>query len=127
MPLSEKKILIVEDHADTAELIQRQLQQIGYPTSLVAINGPDALQKVHEGHPDLILLDISLPGMSGFEVAGKLKADPFTSSIPILAVTAKAMPGDREKCLQSGCDGYLAKPFLPQQLKAEIEKLLPQT
>jgi two-component system cell cycle response regulator DivK len=124
MPLSEKKILIVEDHADTAELIQRQLQQIGYPTSLVAINGPDALQKVHEGHPDLILLDISLPGMSGFEVAGKLKADPLTSSIPILAVTAKAMPGDREKCLQSGCDGYLAKPFFPQQLKAEIVKLL---
>lgn len=124
MPLSKKKILIVEDHADTAELIQRQLQQIGYPTSLVAINGPDALQKVHEGHPDLILLDISLPGMSGFEVAGKLKADPLTSSIPILAVTAKAMPGDREKCLQSGCDGYLAKPFFPQQLKAEIVKLL---
>jgi CheY-like chemotaxis protein len=126
MPLSEKKILIVEDHADTAELIQRQLQQIGYPTSLVAINGPDALQKVHEGHPDLILLDISLPGMSGFEVAGKLKADPLTSSIPILAVTAKAMPGDREMCLKSGCDAYLAKPFLPQQLKGEIEKLFPQ-
>jgi len=124
MTFREKKILVVEDHADTAELIQRQLEQIGYPISLVAIDGPDALQKAREQNPDLILMDISLPGMSGFQVAAKLKADPLTRPIPILAVTAKAMPGDREACLQSGCDGYLAKPFFPEQLKAEIEKLL---
>jgi CheY-like chemotaxis protein len=119
-----KRILVVEDHADTAQLIQRQLEQIGYPISSVAISGPEALQKARHENPDLILMDISLPGMSGFEVAAKLKADALTRAIPILAVTAKAMPGDREACLRSGCNGYLAKPFFPQQLKAEIEKLL---
>lgn len=124
MARCEKKVLLVEDHADTAGLIQKQLSHIGYPTVLVAANGPDALQKAYEEKPDLILMDISLPGMSGIEVTRRLKADPHTRSIPILAVTVKAMPGDRERCLESGCDGYLAKPFLHQQLKVEIEKLL---
>ena len=123
MPLSGKKILIVEDHADTIELLQEELRLFGYAT-LVATNGLEALQKTHEEKPDLILLDIVLAGMNGFEVARKLKADPRTRAIPILAVTAMAMPGDREKCLESGCDAYLAKPFLPRHLKEEIDKLL---
>jgi two-component system cell cycle response regulator DivK len=100
------------------------LELLGYPTSLVARNGSIALQIVREEVPDLILMDIMLPGMDGFELARNLKANPLTRAIPILAVTAKAMPGDRERCLASGCDGYLAKPFLPPKLKAEIEKLL---
>lgn len=119
-----KKILIVEDHADTVELIQYQLKGIGYPTTSVAVNGAEALRKAYEEKPDLILLDIVLPDMSGFELARKLKADPRTRAVPVLAATAKAMHGDREKCLESGCDGYLSKPFLPNELKKEIEKLL---
>ncbi len=121
MPL--KKILVVEDYTDVAELIQMQLERIGL-TSLVATNGPEALRKAQEEKPDLILMDIVLPGMSGLDVARRLKSDPSTRSIPILAVTAKAMPGDRGKCLESICDGYLAKPFLLEQLEEEIEKLL---
>ncbi len=126
MPPSKKKILIVEDHVDSAETLKNQLMHIGYPNVSIATNGPDALKKAHEEKPDLILMDILLPGISGLEVARRLKADPQTRSILILAVTAKITPGDRERCLESGCDGYLGKPFLPQQLKAEIEKLFPQ-
>ncbi|TAJ84357.1 response regulator [bacterium] len=121
---SQKKILAVEDHAETAELLQMELDAIGYPATSVVANGIEALRKAYEEKPDLILLDILIPGMNGLEVARRLKADPLTRSILILAVTAKAMPGDREKCLESGCDGYLAKPYLHQKLKEEIEKLL---
>ncbi len=124
--MPKKKILVVEDDADTVELLQIQLKQIGYPDVLVATNGLDALDKAREKKPDLILLDIRLPGMNGFEVIRRLKADPQARPILILALTAKAMPGDREMCLESGCDGYLAKPILLRQLKAEIEKLLSQ-
>jgi CheY-like chemotaxis protein len=124
MSLAHAKVLVVEDHGDTVELLQMQLKQIGYLKVLVATNGVDALHKAREEKPHVILMDISLPLMNGFEAARKLKADPQTRSIPILAVTAKAMPGDREKCLESGCDAYLAKPVSRQELKEEIEKLL---
>ncbi|MGH7828786.1 MAG: response regulator [Candidatus Binatia bacterium] len=123
----EKKVLLVENHGDTAQLIRQQLNHIGYKTVLIADNGPDALGKVYEEKPDLILMDIALPGMSGIEITRKLKGDSRTRSIPILAVTGQAMPGDRERCLQNGCDGYLAKPFLHHDLKVEIEKLLAET
>jgi CheY-like chemotaxis protein len=124
MSLEKAKILVVEDHGDTVELLQMQLKQIGYPDVLVATDGIDALHRALQDKPRVILMDISLPRMNGFEAAQKLKADPRTCAIPILAVTAKAMPGDREKCLESGCDGYLAKPISRQELKDEIEKLL---
>jgi len=122
--LEQKKILVVEDHPDSAEMVEKLLKALGCPTVWVATNGPDALEIAYESIPDLILLDVVLPKMSGLEVARRLKADPHTSAIPILALTAKAMEGDRERCLEGGCDGYLSKPFLPQQLKAEIAKLL---
>lgn len=124
MSLANAKVLVVEDHGDTVELLQMQLKQIGYLNVLVATDGVDALNKAHDEKPHVILMDISLPLMNGFEAAQRLKADPQTRPIPILAVTAKAMPGDREKCLESGCDAYLAKPISRQELKEEIEKLL---
>ena len=124
MGMEKAKILVVEDHGDTVELLQMQLKQIGYPHVLVATDGVDALNKALEEKPQVILMDISLPLMNGFEAAQKLKADPRTRPIPILAVTAKAMPGDRERCLESGCNAYLAKPVSRQELKDEIEKLL---
>ena len=125
MSSEKKKILVVEDHPETAELTRLELEHIGYPATSCVANGADALRKAHEERPDLILLDILLPGMNGLEIARRLKADPDTRDIRILAVTGKAMPGDREKCLENGCDGYLAKPFFPRKLKEEIEKLLP--
>lgn len=121
--MAPKKILIVEDHPDSLDLLQNQLRRMGYPDLVVATNGPDALQRALDEKPDLILLDIAIPGMTGLEVARRLKGDGATRPILILALTAKAMPGDREACLDSGCDAYLAKPFLPRHLKAEIEKL----
>ena len=124
MSLADAKVLVVEDHGDTLELLQMQLRQIGYLNVLVATDGVDALNKARDEKPHVILMDISLPLMNGFEAAQRLKADPQTRPIPILAVTAKAMPGDREKCLESGCDAYLAKPISRQELKEEIEKLL---
>ncbi len=124
MSLADTKVLVVEDHGDTVELLQMQLKQIGYLNVLVATDGVDALNKARDENPHVILMDISLPLMNGFEAAQRLKADPQTRPIPILAVTAKAMPGDREKCLESGCDAYLAKPISRQELKEEIEKLL---
>lgn len=118
-----KKILVVEEDSSVAELTQKQLELVGV-TSSATTSGPKALEKAQKEKPDLILLNILLPGMSGLEVARGLKANLLTCFIPILAVTGKTMPGDREKCLESGWDGYLAKPFIFQQLKREIEKLL---
>lgn len=123
--MADAKVLVVEDHSDTVELLQMQLKQIGCLNVLVATDGVEALNKARDEKPHVILMDISLPLMNGFEAAQRLKADPETRSIPVLAVTAKAMPGDREKCLESGCDAYLAKPISRQELKEEIEKLLP--
>jgi len=123
MPLNGKKILVVEDHSDTAEMVQTLLKWLGYQT-VIATNGLAALELAYQAKPDLILLDIVLPGISGLEVAHRLKEDAHTSAIPILALTAQGMPGDRERCLGSGCDAYLAKPVFHWQLEAEIERLL---
>ena len=124
MLLGNKKVLVVEDHEDTAELLQMQLEQAGNADVLIATNGLEALDKVREQRPDLILMDIMLPIMDGCEVTRKLKGDPQTRPIPILAVTARVTPGDRAVCLESGCDGYLPKPFVIEQLKTEITKVL---
>jgi len=119
--MASKKILVVEDQADLAELIQLQLQHIGL-TSVVATTGLTALRKVREEKPDLILLDLILPDISGLDVGARLKAEVSTRSIPILAITGMS-PG-WEKCLENGFDGYLVKPFSLHELKREIEKLL---
>jgi CheY-like chemotaxis protein len=118
------KILLIEDHLDLAGMMQRQLKHIGL-SSVVATNGPEALKKAPEEMPALILMDIVLQGeMNGFEVANKLKADAQTRSIPILAITGRTLPRDQEMCFESGCDGYLAKPFGFHELQAQIAKLL---
>ncbi len=119
----KKKILLAEDNLATVDVMQKQLEFLGYE-SIVAQDGKEAVEVAASYLPDLIIMDMSLPKMNGLEVASLIRKDPKTQSIPILAATAKALPGDREKCLQAGCDDYIAKPFTHRELGAAIRKLL---
>jgi two-component system cell cycle response regulator DivK len=104
-----RHVLIVEDHELHVKLLRDILNFYGYAT-LTTASGGAAIDIARQQRPDLILLDIRLPDIEGTEVAGRLKADPDTRTTPIIAVTAFAMPGDRERCIDSGCDDYIAKP-----------------
>ncbi len=114
-------ILIVEDNELNLKLLKDLLDFRGYLT-LVTGSGAAALDLARQHHPNLILLDIQLPDIAGTEVARRLKADGQTHAIPIIAVTAFAMSGDREIILDSGCDDYLSKPFNLRTLLALIER-----
>jgi two-component system cell cycle response regulator DivK len=114
-------ILIVEDNELNLKLLKDVLDFRGYTTVVTGL-GTKAFDLARQHHPDLILLDIQLPDISGEEAARQLKADPQTSAIPIIAVTAFAMSGDREKMLGNGCDDYVAKPFNVRALLALIER-----
>ena len=119
-------ILIVEDNELNLKLLRDVLDYHGY-TTVVTDLGTAALDLARQYHPDLILLDIQLPDIAGTEVARRLKADGQTHAIPIIAVTAFAMSGDREKFLDSGCDDYIAKPFNLQALLALVERQIDGT
>lgn len=118
-----RRILLVEDHPANIEMIKMGLGALGY-TVTVAENGAKAIEMAASELPDLIVMDISLPQLNGYEAASKISGDPKTQTIPILAATALARPGDKEKCLKSGCSAYIAKPFTPRELAAAIEDLL---
>ena len=118
-----KRVLLVEDHPATIEVMVLELEYLGYE-AIVAESGEEGIEKALSLMPDMIIMDIAMPKMDGCATATKLKADPRTRDIPILAATAKAMPGDREKCLESGCDDYIAKPFTPQELGKKILETL---
>ena len=90
-----------------------------------AENGEEALAAVVRQRPGLILMDIQLPGMDGYEATRRIKADPALSSIPIIAVTSYALGGDEDKCREAGCDDYVSKPYSPRQLLAKIRRYLP--
>ncbi len=117
------KILLVEDNEMNRDMLSRRLKKRGYDVPM-AVNGQEGVDMASSETPDLILLDISLPVMDGWDVARKLKSDEATSSIPIIALTAHAMAGDREKCLESGCDEYDTKPVEFKRLLGKIEALL---
>ena len=121
-----QKILVVEDHRDLLELLQLQLKFLGWE-SISAGNGLEALEKLKDARPAVILLDMGMPKMNGFELARHLKNDPDYRDIPILAVTGLAMPGDRERCLAAGCDDYIAKPLTHRDLQKYLTRLLPVT
>ena len=118
-----KMILIAEDNPDMVDLLQRLLEHWGYD-SITAKNGKEAVDMAASQLPDLILLDMMLPIMDGIAAAHQIRLNPKTHSIPILAVTAKFLPKDREECLQSGCNDILSKPFPPKDLASRIEKLI---
>lgn len=120
------KILYIEDNEQNFYLVNVLLNTRGYEV-LWARDGQDGIAKTDQYKPDLILLDIQLPFMDGYEVARKLRNNPELSSTPIVAVTSYAMTGDREKALSSGCDGYIEKPIDPDTFLAQIDKYFPGT
>ena len=117
------KILVVEDNELNVDMLERRLKKRGYEI-VVAVDGADACEKAQSELPDLILMDMHLPVIDGWEATRRIKADTQTSAIPIIALTADAMSGDREKALEAGCDEYETKPLDFQQLLAKMETLL---
>lgn len=116
-------ILLVEDHQEIWDFLSRRLKRRGYEV-VVAQDGQEGLDKARAETPDLMLLDMNLPVMDGWTVATTLKAEEATKRIPIIALTAHAMAGDREKALGAGCDDYHAKPIDFSQLINQIEAVL---
>jgi len=116
-----KRILIVEDKATSRELLRNILEPRGYAV-IEAVDGFDGLAKASEGLPDLILMDLHMPKLNGMEVLRKLRADPRFASTPVIAITASAMQGDRERALAAGFNGYLTKPVSLDTLRAEISR-----
>ena len=120
---SSKTVLLVEDNEDNRTVYRTILEHFGYEV-IEARNGEDGVRMAREDHPDLILMDISIPLIDGWEATKILKGDPNTSTIPIIALTAHALATDRAKAHEVGCDGYLAKPFEPRRVVAEVEKFI---
>ena len=118
------RVLLVEDNEMNRDMLTRRLQRRGYEI-VIAEDGLAGVTLASEAEPELILLDMSLPELDGWEVARRLKADPMTKSIPIIALTAHAMAGDREKALKAGCDDYDTKPIELPRLLEKMSALLP--
>jgi len=119
------KILIVEDIPGLIHILQLEVQRLGYETVL-ASNGEEAVEMAAAQLPNLIMMDILMPEMDGLEATRLIRQNPKTRSIPIMAVTALSSRKDKEKCLQSGCDDFLTKPFTASRLRSRIETLLNQ-
>jgi len=117
------KILLVEDNEMNSDMLSRRLQRKGHEV-LVAMDGAQGVKLAQSENPDLILMDMSLPVLDGWEATQQLKALPETSGIPIIALTAHAMAGDREKCIEVGCDDYETKPVDFSRLLGKIQVLL---
>ena len=121
--LSESKILIADDNVQNVELLEAYLAELGCATE-VAKDGQETLDKVKADEPDLILLDIMMPKVSGFEVCKQLKSDPKTRNIPILVVTALHETGDIERAVEAGTDDFLSKPVNKLELITRVKSLL---
>ena len=117
------KILLVEDNEMNSDMLSRRLQRKGHEV-LIAMDGAQGVELAQSENPDLILMDMSLPVLDGWEATQQLKALPETREIPIIALTAHAMAGDREKCIEVGCDDYETKPVDFSRLLAKIQALL---
>jgi CheY-like chemotaxis protein len=117
------KILLVEDNEMNRDMLARRLERRGY-TLVIAVDGGEGVARAREDDPDLILMDMSLPVLDGWEATRQLKADEATRAIPVIALTAPAMSGDKEKALAAGCDDYDTKPIDLPRLPEKIETLL---
>jgi CheY-like chemotaxis protein len=117
------RVLLVDDYPDAREMYSEYLQYSGFDV-VEAGNGMEALQRAAETSPDIILMDLSLPVMDGWEATRRLKADPRTSGIPVVALTGHALAGISEGARKAGCDAFVTKPCLPDELVKEIRKVL---
>lgn len=119
----DRTVLIVEDNEDNRIVYSTILRHHGFRVA-EALDGEEGIAKARAELPDIILMDISIPVIDGWEVTQTLKRDDLTRHIPVVALTAHAMPGDRERAIAVGCDGYLAKPCEPRAVLAEVNRLL---
>ena len=119
----KRKILIVEDNEMNRDMLSRRLQRRGYET-VIAVDGGQGLEMVPVEKPDVVIMDMGLPVVDGWEATRRLKADEATRAIPVIALTADAMRGDRERALEAGCDEFATKPVDFSRLLAKIEALL---
>ena len=119
-------VLLVDDYPDAREMYAEYLEFSGFDI-VQAGNGVEAIERAHDSHPDVILMDLSLPVMDGWEATRRLKADDTTKEIPVLAVTGHALSGVSNDAKKAGCDGFITKPCLPEDLVAEIRKVLAGT
>ncbi len=117
------KVLVVEDNEMNRDMLSRRLQRRGYEV-VISVDGEDGVNKAQSESPDIILMDMDLPVLDGWAATKMLKAAPETQSIPVIALTAHAMAGDREKALEAGCDDYDTKPVEFSRLVEKMEKLL---
>jgi two-component system cell cycle response regulator DivK len=117
------RILVAEDDPDSRRIVVKVLTREGYGV-LDASGGEAAVAIAQAEHPDLVIMDLAMPGMDGWEATLRLKADPRTADIPIIALTAFALRGDEERARAAGCDGYLAKPCLPRTIREAVRDML---
>jgi two-component system cell cycle response regulator DivK len=120
-----QRILVIEDQEDNRRIVRDLLTRVGYEL-IEAVNGEDGVKAAAAHVPDLILMDIQLPGIDGYETTRQIKAKPALKHIPIIAVTSYALSGDDVKAYEAGCNGYVAKPFSPRALLAKIREYLPE-
>jgi two-component system, cell cycle response regulator DivK len=118
-----KRILVVEDQEDNRRILHDLLTSVGYEI-VEAVTGEDGVRIAETAAPDLILMDIQLPGLDGYEATRRIKANPALGHIPIIAVTSYALSGDEAKAVEAGCDAYVSKPYSPRALLAKIREFL---
>jgi two-component system cell cycle response regulator DivK len=118
-----KKILVIEDTPDNRRIIRLVMERAGYEV-VEAVNGAEGIEMARSTRPDLILMDIQLPVIDGYEATRRLKADPDLKAIPVIAVTSYALSGDEAKTRAAGCDGYMAKPFSPKALLQLVQSFI---
>lgn len=119
-----KRVLTIEDHEDNRRILRDLLTSKGYEV-IEAVDGLDGVSAAEAFRPDLIIMDIQLPGIDGYEATRRIKANSETEKIPIIVVTSYALRGDDMKAFDAGCNAYMAKPFSPRQLISKIREYLP--
>ncbi len=119
-----KRILVIEDQEDNRRILRDLLTSAGYEV-VEALTGEEGVSLAEAQRPDLILMDIQLPGLDGYGATRRIKANPALRQIPIIAVTSYALSGDEAKAMAAGCDAYVTKPFSPRVLLAKIREFLP--